>query len=141
MSSLLLKLYSFSYKRAFPAFSEEHGGGYIFDCRCLPNPGREPHFHDKTGCDPEVAAYLKQIVEVDNYFENVWSVVNQSIANYSERDFTLLEVAFGCTGGQHRSVYMTERLARRLELRSVNHKVFHMESRYKEDLNWVLRWQ
>lgn len=116
---LTVEITSFSYKRALPShlFSNEagkHGGGFVFDCRCLPNPGREDHYKRLTGLDKEVIEYLKQSPEVQIFQAHTFSLINAAVTNYMQRNFTRLSVAFGCTGGQHRSVYFTEQLSRHL---------------------------
>lgn len=120
MSSILtVEITSFSFKENFPAhlFSvegERHGGGFVFDCRSLPNPGREAEFKMKTGLDKDVAAYLVSRIEVSQFQTHAFSLVDAAVKNFLERDFTFMNVSFGCTGGQHRSVYFTELLAKHL---------------------------
>lgn len=116
---LTVELVSFSYKRPIPAtlFSSEegrHGGGFVFDCRCLPNPGREERYKEQTGLDQEVIAYLSASAEVKKFRDHAFSLVASAVENYMQRDFEFLVVGFGCTGGQHRSVYMTDQLSRHL---------------------------
>jgi RNase adaptor protein for sRNA GlmZ degradation len=113
---LTVEITSFSYKRPLPArlFSSEegrHGGGFIFDCRCLPNPGREERFREKTGLDLEVIQHLLASQEVTQFREHVFGLINAAVENYMQRDFEFLAVGFGCTGGQHRSVFFTEQLS------------------------------
>ena len=121
-STLVLHVYSFSYMSGIPRDETEHGGGFVFDCRCLPNPGREARFADQTGRDREVKEYLEACPEVEHFYASVASLVEQAVSNYQEREFNHLMIAFGCTGGQHRSVYMAERLTE--ELRSARVRVF-----------------
>jgi RNase adaptor protein for sRNA GlmZ degradation len=114
--TLTVELFSFSYKKPLPAalFSSEdgrHGGGFVFDCRCLPNPGREDRYKTKTGIDLEVIEYLKQSVEVQRFRELTFNLVSAAIENYLSRDFEFLSVGYGCTGGQHRSVFFAEQLS------------------------------
>ena len=108
---LTLEIQSFSFKKGLPKDESGHGGGFVFDCRCLPNPGREAAFRHCTGRSPEVVAYLEREGSVAVYFEHVKSLVEEAVENYQSRHFTHLSVSFGCTGGQHRSVYFAERLA------------------------------
>ncbi|MDD4848177.1 MAG: RNase adapter RapZ [Bacteroidales bacterium] len=108
---LVVRIFSFSYKKGFPKDASGNGGGHIFDCRALPNPGREERFKTKTGHDQEVKDFLNGDAAVERYFNNVKDIVFQSIENYTERGFENLMVSFGCTGGQHRSVYFAERMA------------------------------
>lgn len=111
---LKVKICSFSYKDQVPFSGSPDGGGFVFDCRCLPNPGREVKFSHLTGCDQEVVEYLEALPEVHRFADNILNVVTQSIEAYIKRGFTNLMVCFGCTGGQHRSVYLAERLAKSL---------------------------
>ena len=114
-----ISLVSFSYKTGLPdeftSWSEKsHGGGFAFDCRCLPNPGREERFKKRTGLDFDVVEYLEANSEVSTFYSAASTLVVQAVSSYLERDFTYLMVSFGCTGGQHRSVYMVERTAKLL---------------------------
>jgi RNase adaptor protein for sRNA GlmZ degradation len=96
----------------------EHGYSYIFDLRCLPNPGRELAFKNLTGKDQQVADYLEKIPEVKSYYQNATALINLSIEEYLQRKFELLSISFGCTGGQHRSIYFAEKLAKDLKSRA-----------------------
>jgi len=97
-----------------PRDESGNGGGFVFDGRSLPNPGREERFKKLTGKDAPVIDYLNEQPSVDQYFAGAQSLVNSSISSYQNRGFKNLMVSFGCTGGQHRSVYLAERLARHL---------------------------
>lgn len=110
--TLHLSLVSFSYKKGIPEDASGNGGGFVFDCRALPNPGRELIYKNKTGQDKEVISLLGESLEVSNFNLAIQSVLMISVDNYLSRTFTSLMVAFGCTGGQHRSVYCTEKAAR-----------------------------
>lgn len=114
---LTVTIHSFSYRRGIPYDPTGNGGGHVFDCRILPNPGREAQFKDLTGCDEAVKAYLDSNKQADVFFSSVRSMMIQSVDNYLQRNFTSLMVNFGCTGGQHRSVYFAERTARFLRER------------------------
>ncbi len=107
---LNLRIYSFSYRKGFPEDPQGHNGGFVFDLRCLPNPGRDPAYSKFTGKDKEVIELLEKSEEVKKYYSHCKALVLQAIENYISRNFTELYVAFGCTGGRHRSVYMAERL-------------------------------
>src|SRR5688572_27610993 len=96
--SLTVTLSSFSYKQGLPVSSDGHGGGFVFDCRCLPNPGREDRYRSKTGLDLEVAEYLRGEAGVSEFLENCLALIEQAITNYRARGFGSLAVSYGCTG-------------------------------------------
>lgn len=99
---------SFSFKKGVPQDPSENGGGFVFDCRCLPNPGREPQYRSFSGKDACVKEYLEKYEEVDRFKQQVHSIIDMAVDNYVERGFNHLMVSFGCTGGQHRSAYFAE---------------------------------
>jgi len=111
---LTVRIFSFSYRQGIPKDETGHGGGFVFDARSIPNPGRENRFKALTGKDPQVIEYLNQQEGVDKFLASVTSLVEASIDTYQRQGFTSLTVSFGCTGGQHRSVYFAEQLAKRL---------------------------
>jgi aminoglycoside/choline kinase family phosphotransferase len=125
--SLTVRIQSFSYKLGMPKDDGGHGGGYVFDCRCLPNPGRRAEFKTQSGLDGPVVAYLSKEESVDKWARSAFSLVDQAVEDYGRRNFTDLLVAFGCTGGQHRSVYLAERLAKHLRDQGVSAVVSHRE--------------
>lgn len=109
---LTLTIKSFSYKKGYPMDVSGNGGGFVFDCRALPNPGRLQQFKKLNGKDKEVIDYLESKEEVRYFMTNVNKLIKQSVDNYLQRGFSNLMVCFGCTGGQHRSVFCAERLAK-----------------------------
>ena len=111
---MTIRIQSFSYKRGIPWDDKGHGGGFVFDCRALPNPGRLPEYANQTGSDPEVIAFFSGKAEVDLFLDRVFQLIEQSITNYQGRNFTDLMIAFGCTGGQHRSVYCANQIKKRI---------------------------
>src|SRR5271167_106411 len=112
--NLIVRIFSFSFHQGLPTDEAGNGGGFVFDGRSLPNPGREDRFKSLTGKDAPVIDYLNQQETVHQYFASVLSLVDASIASYQSRGFKNLMVSFGCTGGQHRSVYLAEQLGKRL---------------------------
>ena len=116
--NLVVRIFSFSFHRGLPKDESGNGGGFIFDGRSLPNPGREERFKMLTGRDAPVIDYLNQQESVHQFLASVMSLVDSSVSNYQKRGFKNLMVSFGCTGGQHRSVYLAEQVAKRLQERS-----------------------
>jgi aminoglycoside/choline kinase family phosphotransferase len=116
--NLVVRIFSFSFHHDFPKDETGNGGGFVFDGRSLPNPGREERFKTLTGKDAPVIDYLNQQESVHQFMAGVLSLVDSSVAAYQQRGFKNLMVSFGCTGGQHRSVYLAEQLAKRLRNRN-----------------------
>ena len=111
---LEVHIYSFAYKKGVPIDTTGNGGGYVFDCRSVNNPGKYEHFRQFTGLDQEVIKFLEDDGEVLTFLDSVYKLVDAHAKRFIERKFTHLQVCFGCTGGQHRSVYCAERLAEHL---------------------------
>jgi aminoglycoside/choline kinase family phosphotransferase len=116
-SGLVVSIRSFSYRDGYPADTEGHGGGFVFDCRALPNPNYVPELKDLTGDMEPVADYLERSPEAQEFWGNVSGIVDAHVERYLARGFTSLSVAFGCTGGRHRSVYLAAKLASYLRTR------------------------
>jgi aminoglycoside/choline kinase family phosphotransferase len=125
---LVIRIFSFSFHQGFPKDETGNGGGFVFDGRSLPNPGREERFKSLTGKDTPVIDYLNQQESVHQFLASVLSLVDASVSEYQHRGFKNLMISFGCTGGQHRSVYLAEQLAKRLRSKNgVEIEVRHIE--------------
>jgi aminoglycoside/choline kinase family phosphotransferase len=118
-SGLTVTIGSFSYKNGLPHDDSGHGGGFIFDCRALPNPGRLDEYKDLTGRDQAVIEYIERHQEADRFLHHVFAICDSTIEEYIERDFQHLSIGFGCTGGRHRSVYCADKLAEHLSKKYV----------------------
>ena len=136
-SQLTVTINSFSFRKGYPNDFSGNGGGFVFDCRALPNPGREPEFKTKTGRDWEVIDYLMAKPPVHVFLDHVKGIVSQSVENYMERHFSHLMVSFGCTGGQHRSVFFAQTIYEWLKTAypDINLKLNHIERKIKEERN------
>ncbi|WP_442905782.1 RapZ C-terminal domain-containing protein [Kaistella sp.] len=110
--SLTIDIHSFSYKKGgIPKDETGNGGGFAFDCRGILNPGRIEEYKAQTGCDIGVQEFLETKTEMPKFLSLVKEIVSINIDNYLERNFEHLQINFGCTGGQHRSVYCAEKTA------------------------------
>ena len=134
---LLITVYSFSYKNGYPEDYTGNGGGFMFDCRGLHNPGRYDEFKPLTGLDMPVKKFLEDKGEAKHFIENCFKVVEPSILRYIQRGFTSLQIGFGCTGGRHRSVYCAEKIAEMIfqrHYKDVNIKIIHREQNITTNL-------
>jgi len=119
---------SFSYKKGLPGDKTGNGGGFVFDCRGLDNPGRYAEYKTKTGKDKEVKDFFKKHPGIDVFVDNAITMISPTIENYIGRGFNSLMVSFGCTGGQHRSVYCAEKVSKYIRNKyKVSVKLVHRE--------------
>ncbi len=132
---LSITINSFSYRNQIPVDYSGNGGGFVFDCRSLPNPGRLHEYKHLTGKDEPVIAFLNNQPEVSSFITQTSHIVDRVVQNYLDRDFQHLMINFGCTGGQHRSVYCAEQLAKHLnEKFKVEVCLTHIE---QEKKGWI----
>jgi len=132
---LVVKIRSFSYRKGIPEDNSENGGGYVFDCRGILNPGRIEEYKVQTGRDTDVREFLLHKTEMPTFLQHVYGIVDISVADYIKRGFSNLSVSFGCTGGQHRSVFAADRLAEHLQEKfNVKTITEHIEQEAK---NWI----
>jgi len=132
---LEVKIVSFAYKKGIPNDSSGNGGGFVFDCRALNNPGKYERNSAFTGLDEPIIRFLEDESEVTTYLNNVYMLVDASVKRYVDRGFTNLMVCFGCTGGQHRSVYCAQRLAEHVHKKfgvkvSLLHRELNLEQNF-----------
>lgn len=130
---LTIHVGSFSYKGGYPVDSGGHGGGFVFDLRALHNPGRYTEYADLCGLDDEVVRFLESVPEVEQYWAHVVALIDNQVETYLTRGFTSLSVHFGCTGGQHRSVYFADRLAAHIRRRFPG---VHVDLSHRERSRW-----
>jgi RNase adaptor protein for sRNA GlmZ degradation len=131
---LTVKINSFSYRKGLPVDDSGNGGGFVFDCRSILNPGRVEEFKKQTGRDRGVKDFLEQQTRMPDFLNSVYDITDIAVEDYIRRDFKSLQVSFGCTGGQHRSVYAADALARHLRNKfKVKVDLHHIE---QESKNW-----
>lgn len=134
-SDLEVSVYSFSYRKGIPADSSGNGGGYVFDCRALPNPGKYEQYRFSTGMDSDVEAFFSDKPQMPDFLDSVFSLVDAHAERFIQRGFTHMMVAFGCTGGQHRSVYCAERTAEHLSRKyGIRVRLEHREQGVSKEL-------
>lgn len=133
---LKVKVFSFSYKRGYPEDLSGNGGGFMFDCRGMHNPGRYDEYKPLTGRDKPVIDFLKVRGEADRFADRAFEIIAPSVERYLSRGFSSLQIGFGCTGGRHRSVYCAERVARAIASRypEAHVELIHREQNIKEKL-------
>ncbi|MDR1408179.1 MAG: phosphotransferase [Tannerella sp.] len=131
---LTVKIVSFAYKKGIPDDPSGNGGGFVFDCRAINNPGKYERYNVFTGLDEPVVRFLENDGEVLDFLRHVYTLLDASVKRYIDRGFSHLMVGFGCTGGQHRSVYCAQRLAEYLRTRhEVNINLIHREQNIEHD--------
>ncbi len=130
---LVVEVNSFSYKKGIPNTTAEHGGGFVFDCRGLLNPGRYQEFKTSSGLDKNVQQFLEEHTRMNEFLNSVYNLVDISVEDYVKRGFESLMINFGCTGGQHRSVYAAEQTARHLK----NKYKVKVLVKHNNQENWV----
>ena len=132
---LVVRVFSFSYKKGIPDDESGNGGGYVFDCRSTHNPGRYEPYKKLTGLDAPVIRFLEDDGEILTFLESVYRLADAHVERYMKRGFTDLMFSFGCTGGQHRSVYSAQHLAEHLHAKyGIEVRICHREQGIKEVL-------
>ncbi|MCI7309921.1 MAG: phosphotransferase [Prevotella sp.] len=135
---LVVRIFSFSYHKGIPTDESGNGGGYVFDCRSTHNPGRYEPYKQLTGLDEPVIRFLEDDGEILQFLEHVYELADTHVRRYMQRGFTNLMFSFGCTGGQHRSVYSAQHLAEHLHRKfGIEVHVTHREQGIKKILNCI----
>ena len=133
---LVVRVFSFSYRKGIPVDTSGNGGGYVFDCRSTHNPGRYERFKQLNGLDEPVIRFLEEDGEILTFLESVYKLADAHVARYIQRGFTSLMFAFGCTGGQHRSVYSAQHLAEHIHQKfGIEVRVCHREQNINQTFN------
>lgn len=132
---LVVKVVSFAYKKGIPDDPSGNGGGFVFDCRAVNNPGKYERYKPFTGLDEPVIRFLEEDGEITTFLEHAYALVDASVKRYMERGFTNLSVCFGCTGGQHRSVYSAQHMAEHLNRKfGVQVNLLHREQNIEQNI-------
>ena len=132
---LEVRVISFAYKKGIPNDPSGNGGGYVFDCRAINNPGKFERFSNVTGLDKPVIDFLIEEGEMATYLDSIYKLVDNHVKRYIDRSFTHLMIAFGCTGGQHRSVYAAENVAEHISKNfGVKVSLIHREQNLMQEL-------
>lgn len=131
---LTVKVTSFAYKKGIPYDASGNGGGYVFDCRAINNPGKYERYKPFTGLDKPVIQYLEDDGEILKFLDHCYALVDSTVSRYIERGFTNLMINFGCTGGQHRSVYCAQHMAEHLNRKfNVKVELVHREQNIEQE--------
>lgn len=134
MTKLQININSFSYKKGYPLDDSGNGGGFAFDCRGIYNPGRIEKYKALSGLDQPVKDFLVNETEMPNFLKSIYELVSINVDNYLSRGFEHLQINFGCTGGQHRSVFAAEQTAKFLQAR---YKDIEITLSHNNRENWV----
>lgn len=131
---LEVRVYSFAYKKGIPNDLSGNGGGYVFDCRAINNPGKYERYNNVTGLDEPVIKFLEEDGEITTFLESIYPLVDRHVTRYIERNFTNLMISFGCTGGQHRSVYAAQHVAEHISKKfGVKVSLIHREQNIEQE--------
>lgn len=132
-TALKISINSFSYKKGIPADDSDNGGGFVFDMRGILNPGRYDEYKKLSGLDKPVQDFLEQRTRMNKFLNSVWDLIDITVEDYFKRDFQHLQINFGCTGGQHRSVFAAEQTARHVR----NKYKLKVELQHTNKANWL----
>jgi aminoglycoside/choline kinase family phosphotransferase len=136
---LVVKIYSFSFKKGIPNDDSGNGGGYVFDCRAVNNPGKYERYEHFTGLDESVIQFLEEDGEILSFLEHAYNLVDASVKRYKDRGFTNLMVSFGCTGGRHRSVYSAQKMAEHIHAQfGVEVQLIHREQNKEQQFEAIV---
>ncbi|MGI6074674.1 MAG: RapZ C-terminal domain-containing protein [Fermentimonas sp.] len=131
---LKVRVFSFAYKKGIPNDVSGNGGGYVFDCRAINNPGKFERYKNVNGLDEPVIKFLEEDGEILEFLDNIYPLINRHVRRYMDRSFTDLMISFGCTGGQHRSVYAAQKVAEHIHKKfGVKVSLVHREQNLEQD--------